>query len=149
MPQRIEANEFYCRVETAEKKLVDDVVNLVLKAVADYPDWHGVIALVGGRLNKKGKRKDTDVVVIAADYSYKHELTLAIEDAVLYNDKELIYQRLTDYFNGKIALYLQSRNNRAITPVHLILPSHKIGSNNLDSPWPWHKKRRFAILAEF
>jgi len=149
MPQRVEAFEFYSRVSPEEQKSVEDVVSLILKVVKDQPRWRGVVALVGGRLNKPGKRKDIDIKVIIFDYSYAEAITQAVENGIAGPDRQFAYVKLGNEYNDNIALYLQSPDSMDGTPIHLILPSHGISANNLDSRWPWNRKKKFAILAEF
>ncbi|HKC05141.1 MAG TPA: hypothetical protein VKC54_04705 [Patescibacteria group bacterium] len=148
MTERIEASNFYSEIDKHEKRLIKDVVDIVLKTVENQ-DWHGNVALIGGRLNKSGKRKDTDIKVFVQDYSYGVLLTKAVELEITGPERKLAYQRLSNPYNLNIALYLLDPNNLSGTPVHLILPNHWIGSNTLESRLPWHSKRKYAILAEF
>lgn len=145
MSLRVESSEFYSRVDEEEKNLIEGVVGMVLKVVSGH-EWHGSIALVGGRLNKHGKRKDTDIKVIVSSYSYADALTKAIEQEVIYT---FAHQRLGNEFNFKTALYLNDPYDPVETPIHLILPTHEIGPNTLKSAWPWDKSKKYSVLAEF
>lgn len=147
MAKRIETSEFYSKLVAHDRELVK-MITLLVTRVACLGEHHGIVAAVGGQLNKRGVRKDIDLKVCAKRETNTLVFREQIEAGVRRIGEDCLVESVL-IGNAEIPSLMVKRC--AVTPVHLILPSH---SHDIPYPgslkgWPVFDRERYAILAEF